>query len=160
MTERIGDETLYNGAGNNLAPLDTAGGFDVAEVWQGAYNFREFGDGQTHRIPAPTQEQIDTFSRKIAKLEIDLERTSEKQRAAREKQAKERAESEQGAPRLTTMKEVDKLMKEAAQIIAAQKDAVAEVCSGEPGRAELEKLPQNMFIPFYTYVVGLILPEA
>jgi hypothetical protein len=157
MTERI-DDILSNGATFPAATVPS-GGFNVGNLWDGYYNFKAVGgklkDVDGH-IPIPTQPKIDRWQKAVGYLVVELEAATEAERKAR--QALAEADAEKSVEELKA--EVDKAVAEGNEVADKFRDALADVCSGNPTRAQLGHLPTPLLFQFVTHVGELLNPNV
>lgn len=161
MTEPFNRSAIIgeNGAITEIAPDFSKGGFDVGDGWDGYWTFEAAGGG-SGTTPMPSQTKIDNFQRKMAKLFVDLDVAERQAREAREKAAGSEAEEEDTRSAEEMMAEVEEALKLKREVFDAFRDALANVCSDSPSRAELGKLNEPNLIRFINHVGKLLNPEV
>lgn len=124
-------------AGDEVDPLD--------------FDFTKFG-GPKGTIPEPSQEAVTKYFRAMARMSAEQ---SEGLRAKRyevsEALAKEAAEAEE-APSIVDL--ALQAFDENTELGARELDAIAELCSGTPSRADLDLLPARVQKAFAGWLVG------
>jgi hypothetical protein len=156
MTERIEDILGANGA---ALSTPSSGGFVVGEKWDNYYNFKAVGgklkdvDGY---IPIPTQPKIDKWQKAVGYLVVELDVATEAERKARAELGNQ--ESEKTIEELKA--EVDKAVDMGNEVADKFRDALADVCSGSPTRAQLGHLPTPQLFQFVTFVGELLNPNV
>lgn len=158
--------------------------FDAGDFWKVGYDFRKAGVDAHGEVPMPSQAKIDRYERtrmlldsELGKLEREVLRPFEAMQEDYDKaefyyrQAKgsgrhdeahaHKAEMERLLDEANLTEEMaDKALERKSQIISSYKDAVAALCSNKPTRKQLEGLPENIFMPFMSYLGRHLNPNS
>jgi hypothetical protein len=158
MTERI-DDILANGAA--FAPANipaSSGGFNVGNQWDGHYDFSAIKGCEkiVGDIPIPSQPKLDRWQKAAGYLAAEIEIADEQERKARRELASE--DSEKTLEELKA--EVDKAIAYGNEVVEKFRDALADVTSANPTRAELKKIPDPWVLRFVTHVGELLNPNV
>lgn len=149
--------------------------FDAGSLWNVEYNLRPYAKAQGH-VPPPSQEQLDRYIMRTSVLDVEIDhlaRTAirpynrlgdEAEQAAyhlqKAKEEHDEEKIEKWRSELERLEESVRLSEESMQeaiqkkreLLSQIKDEVAAFCSDKPTRAQLEKLPENVFVPFRNYL--------
>lgn len=169
MTET--SDIMANGAGYSAPQPSATSGFDAGNLWDGHYVLRPYVDAEGD-IPIPTQQRIDNFRRKMGVFALDLQKAADdaaraQRKAEAEARKAELAAIEKGEEVDTEPFDVEKAKADLEEAIAEERriydemrEHVATFCQGHPTKAQLNKLPDAVFLKFVDFVGGLINPNS